>query len=160
LPSKLGRKLSVTRSLIFFRQIDRIRSRDTGYSRDTKFALSFEPRGGLRGISRGPLLCGLRAIKAMPTERERPALLARPDGSRVTAKSWSALDYPAFARSHLCRTTWIALYKGAMLECNPQRRRERITLANDAIKQCLKRIDPCKDNHRLEPTPTVRASGP
>jgi hypothetical protein len=37
-----------------------------------------------------------------------------------------------------------------MLEFDPQRLRERISLANDAIKQCLARIDPCKDNHRLK----------
>jgi hypothetical protein len=47
-------------------------------------------------------------------------------------------------------TTWIALYKGAMLEFDPQRLREGISLANDAIKQCLARIEPCKDNHRLK----------
>jgi hypothetical protein len=35
--------------------------------------------------------------------------------------------------------SWTSLYKGAMLEFDPQRLRERISLANNAIKQRLAR---------------------
>jgi hypothetical protein len=42
---------------------------------------------------------------------------------------------------------WTSLYKGAMLEFDPQRLRERISLANNAIKQRLARLDPSDDNH-------------
>jgi hypothetical protein len=45
---------------------------------------------------------------------------------------------------------WITLYKGAMLEFDRQRLRERISLANDAIKERLARLDPYNDNHRLK----------
>jgi hypothetical protein len=34
-----------------------------------------------------------------------------------------------------------------MLEFDPQRLRERISLANNAIKQRLARLDPSDDNH-------------
>jgi hypothetical protein len=45
---------------------------------------------------------------------------------------------------------WISLYKGAMLEFDPRRLPERISLANGAIKQRLATLDPCNDNHRLK----------
>jgi hypothetical protein len=48
---------------------------------------------------------------------------------------------------------WITLFKGAMLEFDRQRLRERISLANDAIKQCLARIDP----YKRQPSPKMRS---
>jgi hypothetical protein len=43
--------------------------------------------------------------------------------------------------------SWTSLYKGAMLEFDPQRLQERISLANNAIKHRLARLDPFDDNH-------------
>ncbi|SRR5581483_2456571 len=42
---------------------------------------------------------------------------------------------------------WTSLYKGAMLEFDPQRLRERISLANNAIKRRLARLYASDDNH-------------
>jgi hypothetical protein len=52
---------------------------------------------------------------------------------------------------------WISLYKGAMLEFDPRRLPERISLANGAIKQRLATLDPCNDNHRLNVIWRMRA---
>jgi hypothetical protein len=43
--------------------------------------------------------------------------------------------------------SWASLYESAMLEFDPQRLRERISLAHNAIKQRLAQLDPSHDNH-------------
>jgi hypothetical protein len=48
-------------------------------------------------------------------------------------------------------------YKRAMLEFDPRPLRERISLANGAIKQRLATLDPCTENQRLTRDLAMRA---